>query len=490
MSVPTAAPTEASEFALLAAICQSQTGIGEHADLESRWFTNPDYQLTLEALREIDEAGEDFSAELVLAFLAHTNQHADKYVVRSLFADQVSGTSLDYHKKILRKNWTASRLMVVRADIERAAKNGTFDRITELTQEAAALEAGTAVQSIGRGFGGVAAAELWPMADEPVQWLVRDIFSADQPTIFGAKQKSLKTTLLTDLAVSLASGFPWLNRFEIPQAFRVLMITGEASQKAAIRKLKKAAEFRNLRPEDIGDSIRIETAHFPTLPSLEDCGAVQEAVNSNRIDVVILDPLYMGLAGLNTANLTEVGPAMRRFMQHCQPAKTIIAHHVKKSASYDDAPNLEDLSQAGIAEFAGNYWLMGRMSEYTGDGKHELAIRYGGRDEQFGLLKLDFNERAWTADFTSLQDHRAFQEQARENDKVADMKQRMLKALKRCPDGLSESKLAEASGTKAVRNVFQTAVEELETANTIVVVPDFKSGRRTCIGYRISDESE
>ena len=336
-----------------------------------------------------------------------------------------------------------------------------------------------------RSFGGVPVVDLWPQALESVEWLVADVISADQPTIFGAKQKSLKTTLLTDLSIALATGYPWLNRFDVPNKQRVLVITGEASERAAIRKIRRAAEHRNIRGEDLGDNIRIETANFPTLPMLDDCMRIQQAVSQHDIDVVILDPLYMGLEGLNTANLTEVGPAMRRFMQHCQPAKVIIAHHVKKSASYDDAPNLEDLSQAGIAEFAGNYWLMGRMSEYQGDGKHDLAIRYGGRDEQFGLLKLEFDERGWTSHFTSLQDHREFQQQQEENNKVVAMRQRILKALGRCPDGLSESKLAEACGTKAVRNIFQTAIEELESANAIEVIPDFKSGSRTCTGFRI-----
>ncbi len=257
---------------------------------------------------------------------------------------------------------------------------------------------------------------------------------------------------------------------------------------SVIRKVRRAAEHRNLTAADIGDSIRIEAMNFPSLPRLEDCMAVNEAVEKHDIGVVILDPLYMGLEGVNTANLTEVGPAMRRFMQECRPAKVIIAHHVKKSASYDDAPNLEDLSQAGIAEFAGNYWLMGRMSEYQGDGLHQLAVRYGGRDEQFGLLKLDFDERDWSAEFTSLLDHRAFQEQQKENDKVGDMKRRMLKALKRSPGGLSESRLAEACGTKSVREIFQTAVEE--SADAIEIIPDFKSGRRTCIGYRLIALSE
>lgn len=341
-----------------------------------------------------------------------------------------------------------------------------------------------------RTFSGVPASELWGMADEPIEWLVDEILSADQPTIFGAKQKSLKTTLLTDLAVALATGLPWLNRFEIPRPQRTLLITGEASTKAAIRKIRRAADNRNVMASHIGDSIRVETANFPTLPRFDDCHAVNEAICEHGIEVVILDPLYMGLEGLNTANLTEVGPAMRRFMEHCRPAKVIIAHHVKKSASYDDAPNLEDLSQAGIAEFAGNYWLMGRMSEYQGDGRHELAVRYGGRDEQFGLLKLDFDERSWTADFTSLLDHREFQEQRRQNESIAKMKQRIRQSLQRHPSGLSESKLAEACATKAIRNTFQAAVSEMEAAGELTAIPEFKAGNRTCLGFRMAAVSD
>jgi hypothetical protein len=314
---------------------------------------------------------------------------------------------------------------------------------------------------IYRSFNGKPAAELWDLADLPVEWMVEGVFSCDQPTIFGAKQKSLKTTLLTDLAVSLASGLPWLGKFKVPEQRRVLFVTGESSEAAAIRKIRRAACSRNLKRGDFTDSLRIEAITFPTLPSLADCQAVAEAVKENGIQVVLLDPLYMGLQGLNTANLTEVGPAMRQFMAHCRPANVIIAHHVKKTASFDDAPNLEDLSQAGIAEFAGNYWLMGRMSEYTGNGLHELAIRYGGRDEQFGLLKLDFDERDWKAEFTSLMDHREDLKQRRESERVGAQVQAIKGHLSRNGGQASLAALAEAASTKPKRESFQNIIDEL-----------------------------
>ncbi len=338
-----------------------------------------------------------------------------------------------------------------------------------------------------RSFEGKSVSELWDLAEQPVQWMVDNVFSCDQPTIFGAKQKSLKTTLLTDLAVSLASGLSWLGKFNVSQRRRVLLVTGEASEAAAIRKVRRAAQCRNLRREDLTDYLRIEAITFPTLPSLDDCIAVESAVKAYGIEVVILDPLYMGLQGLNTSNLTEVGPALRRFMAMCRPANVIIAHHVKKTAYFDDAPNLEDLSQAGIAEFAGNYWLMGRISEYVGDGIHKLAIRYGGRDEQFGLLKLDFDERNWTAEFTSLQDHREDLKARNETERVVAMTAKILKELKRYPDGISEASLATAIGTKSERSTYQTALEELEQRKAIVCLPEYRAKNRTvCRGWKLS----
>jgi hypothetical protein len=355
------------------------------------------------------------------------------------------------------------------------------DRTNRFDQE------GEVFTPISTSFGGVPAGGLWAMADAAVDWLVEDVLSADQPTIFGAKQKSLKTTLMTDLAVSLATGWPWLKKFNIPRPRKVLFITGESSQRATMRKIRRAAEARNLAAEDIGDRIHVEAMNFPSLPNAEHCKQIAEDVRANKFEAVLLDPLYMGLQGVNTANLTEVGPAMRQFMQACYPAACVIAHHVRKTASYDDAPNLEDLSQAGIAEFAGNYWLMGRMSEYQGNGIHELAIRYGGRDEQFGLLKLDFDERNWTAEMTSLIDFRADRRQRKENEKVVGITMEVLEQLQMLPDGISERQLANSVGTQPDRKNFRMAISELKDRNAIVCIPDFIAPRsnKPCKGWKI-----
>ncbi len=328
-----------------------------------------------------------------------------------------------------------------------------------------------------RTYEGVTISQLWPLADEPIEWLVDEVFSADQPTIFGAKQKAMKTTMLSDLAVCLATGLPWLRTFEIPKRRSVLIITGEASQKAAIRKVRSAAESLNLTRHDFEDTLRIEAINFPRLPSADDCVSVQQAVTAHNIEVVILDPLYMGLEGLNTTNLTEVGPVLRNFMKHCQPASVIIAHHVKKTASFDDAPNLEDLSQAGIAEFAGNYWLMGRIGEYTGDGMHELAVRYGGREGHFGMKKIDFNEFSWTFESSDLLEYRkqtvareekqrAATKAERYHQKIEQARASIMAAMRNVKEPTSKRAIEGRTGG-ATQSSFREAFADMEIDQTI-----------------------
>jgi hypothetical protein len=257
-------------------------------------------------------------------------------------------------------------------------------------------------------FAGVDAADLASFVDEEVDWVVENVFSADQTTLFGARSKATKTTQLADLGVALATCTDWLGTFAVPRARRTLFITGEANNRAISRRLARACRVRGKDLGKLRGMLRVEAMDFPQLPSAADRAAVARTVDEFGVEVVIVDPLYRGLAGLDSARVTEIGGAIVEFAQACRPAKLILSHHCIKSAAreYGKPPELEDLTGAGVAECCGNWWLIGRNAPYEFDGMHDLCVVYGGRDEQAGARRILFDEREWTFDAEPLHQYR------------------------------------------------------------------------------------
>src|SRR3974390_3509885 len=58
-------------------------------------------------------------------------------------------------------------------------------------------------------------------------WLVDNVLVEGQPAVIGGPKKTLKTTCALDLAISLATGTPFLGHFRVAQPVRVAVLSGE-----------------------------------------------------------------------------------------------------------------------------------------------------------------------------------------------------------------------------------------------------------------------
>lgn len=330
-------------------------------------------------------------------------------------------------------------------------------------------------------FEGEDISELESCADEEIDWLVDGTFSADQPTLFGAKSKCLKTTLLIDLAIAFATGGKWLGKFPVSEPWRVLFYTDEANYRAVARRLKKACASHGVTFADLRGMLRVEAIEFPKLPNIIHCRAVGNAVEKYGIDVVIVDPLYRGMTSdMDTNRMAEIGDAIVSFSQWCQPASLIMSHHTTKASARElgSPPDLEDMTGAGIAESFGNWWLMGRNAKYEWDWKHDLCVQFGGRDEQAGGRRILFDESTWTAEVTNLHEfigeQQEAEQQARDNAKreAENRKQeaargKILTAVRNVKSPQAKTAIRDASGQSG--GTFGFAFAELVREETLAI---------------------
>lgn len=308
------------------------------------------------------------------------------------------------------------------------------------------------------------------------QYIVRGILVKGQPCVIGGRSKTLKTSIATDLVVSLGSGTPFLGHFPAePQ--RVGFWSGESGA-ATVR--ETALRVADAKGVELADCPIFWSFALPKLSSLDHRDILAEMITKYELDVVLVDPLYLSLLNAQTAgqagNLFAMGAALQPLSEIGQQTgcTIVVLHHFRKSGQpdHEEPAGLEELSQSGIAEWARQWLLLQRRSPYRSDGRHELWLRAGGSAGHGGLHAIDIEEgildletftgRTWDVTVQSASDAREVaREEARKvkelekiekaEHKAADDCRRMLEATRRCPAGETQNELSKLAGISGGR---------------------------------------
>ncbi|MCY2990916.1 MAG: AAA family ATPase [Planctomycetota bacterium] len=315
--------------------------------------------------------------------------------------------------------------------------------------------------------------------DTRVEYLVDDVLVRGQPGVVGGRSKTLKTSVIIDLVLSLGSGTPFLGKWPTRRC-NVAFWSGESGAATIKAKAIAAAVARGVDAAEVHWSFDL-----PKLCRDDHLAAMGEVITQRGIEVAVIDPLYLTLLDARTAgqasNVFAMGPALAPLTALGQETgcTILLAHHFRKTGSSDpDEPaSLEQLSQAGVAEWVRQWLLLERRSPYQADGRHELYLRTGGSAGHAGLWALDVDEgirtedhqhdwRRWDVEVRPIGDVRAELQQAKESRKADALGERdavdrrkMLEALRRCPDGDTKHVLRELTGLSADR--ASTALRQL-----------------------------
>ena len=233
-------------------------------------------------------------------------------------------------------------------------------------------------------------------------YIVENFLADNEPMVIGGASKSLKTTVALDLAVSIATGTPFAGQFNVPEPRRVLFVSGESGETTTQETLKQICRGRGISTD------RLSQLHIGfKLPKLDSENCVDDLLKELRerdIRICVIDPLYRSLrAGADAGNVYSMGEKLELIAEklHRAGVLCVLLHHFRKQGNtYDEQPELEELSQSGIAEFGRQFLLLKRRSRYAMDGKHTLWFSWGGSAGHQGLKMLEADTGTYQSGLT------------------------------------------------------------------------------------------
>ena len=232
------------------------------------------------------------------------------------------------------------------------AAGGTVEKLAELA--AGVSEARDDVATLD-----LIPAPIFFTTEHTTKYIVEDVLVDGQNCIIGGPQKTLKTTIAMDLALSITTGKPFLGRFPVLEQKRVALFSGESGNATLNKTGRLIANARSIYtwPDGlfIGDKL-------PKLGSRDGLAQLAKTIELHGLQVVIIDPLYLSLmceetAHVNPANLFGMGPLYNRISDACRSrgATPILCHHTSKGSQNRQErfapPELSDLAMAGISEW-------------------------------------------------------------------------------------------------------------------------------------------
>jgi hypothetical protein len=251
------------------------------------------------------------------------------------------------------------------------------------------------------------------LAAQPVDagWLIKDVWHADAWGIVGGEAKSHKSMITLEMAIAVASGQPFLGKFDVHRNGPVLIIQEENDADYYLPDLLyKMLRERGLFPSPAiwnegRDRVLAHTRDLPirflnqsgfNLTDPEHLERVRLEVERIRPVLVIFDPLYSMLGGVDETKAHEVRPILnwlRKLSKDYSTALVVCHHWRKKQGKSDTSRAGQRLS--GSNNFH-NWIVCGLYVERPTDKKAEVIVtREFRRASVPGQLLIEFDIGEW-----------------------------------------------------------------------------------------------
>lgn len=149
--------------------------------------------------------------------------------------------------------------------------------------------------------------------------------------LVAGKPKVGKSLFINNLALSIAAGIPFLNRYKIDHPARVLLLDRELSRRSLFDRLKALIDARPGYRAAV-DNLHVDHDHILKLDRKEAFEALYQLVRQNRAEVVIFDTAYkfFGNDVESSSALSKAFEVLDRLI-HETGCSVVMTHHHKKS---------------------------------------------------------------------------------------------------------------------------------------------------------------
>jgi hypothetical protein len=163
-------------------------------------------------------------------------------------------------------------------------------------------------------------------------FLIRGAVAEGDYGMLAAEFKAGKTFAVDDLAVSVATGTPWLGLFAIDAPGPVLVFAGEGGKRKIVRRLRAICESRGLDVSSIPVRVALRVPHLTSEASMM---LVEAEIVEHRPLLVVIDPLYLAAKGARGSDLYEMGAHLEGIQAVCQRygAALLLSHHWNKTGT-------------------------------------------------------------------------------------------------------------------------------------------------------------
>lgn len=318
--------------------------------------------------------------------------------------------------------------------------------------------------------------------DFATTFLIDGIMTEGQPQLYGGPSKSMKTSVLVDQCISLAAGVPFLGRFIVPKAKRVLLLSSESGCSTLKETALRICKAKGISLADLGDQL-YWGFRPPQLNAADHIETLKNIIIKDKIDVIGIDPAYLSmcLMGNEAANQFAVGAVLQNLtnLQADTGCTPILAAHFRMHMAPGIMPTLEHVAGAGFGQWARQWVLFNRREAFNVDnpGSHQLLMAFGGSAGHSGAVTLDIEEgriqsgRVWNVSIGNMSEMREQRENEKDKRK-RDQQQRtqeshrvaILRAAKQFPKGETKTAIRNMASmnSKYFEPVFQSLLSSKE----------------------------